>query len=153
MCFDYRGITLLSLPGKAYWRVLERTVCLSLVEPWKQEQQCGCGFCAPALYPYNDIWGCMGVYPTSLHVVVFEESIQLRSSDYPVGNCFGSIGCLTHSYQPFNPCITVTGAWLVAIFRNLFGKCWTQGCPLSPMRLIVFMDKISSSTQVVEGFL
>lgn len=47
---------------------------------------------------------------TQPHVVVFEESIQLRSSDYPVGNCFGSIGCLTHSYQPFNPCITVTGA-------------------------------------------
>lgn len=55
MCFDYRGITLLSLPGKAYSRVLERTVCLSLVKPWKQEQRCGCGFCAPALYPYNDI--------------------------------------------------------------------------------------------------
>ncbi|KAK3556451.1 hypothetical protein QTP70_008265 [Hemibagrus guttatus] len=40
MCSNYRGITLLSLPGKVYSRVLERRV-RPLVEPWIQEEQCG----------------------------------------------------------------------------------------------------------------
>ncbi|KAK3563106.1 hypothetical protein QTP86_016342 [Hemibagrus guttatus] len=40
VCSNYRGITLLSLPGKVYSRVLERRV-RPLVEPWIQEEQCG----------------------------------------------------------------------------------------------------------------
>ncbi|KAK3532073.1 hypothetical protein QTP86_006799 [Hemibagrus guttatus] len=46
VCSNYRGITLLSLPGKVYSRVLERRV-RPLVEPRIQEEQCsfrpGCG--------------------------------------------------------------------------------------------------------------
>ncbi|KAK3573223.1 hypothetical protein QTP86_015134 [Hemibagrus guttatus] len=42
VCSNYREITLLSLPGKVYSRVLERRV-QPLVEPWIQEEQCG--FC------------------------------------------------------------------------------------------------------------
>ncbi|KAK3508625.1 hypothetical protein QTP70_000912 [Hemibagrus guttatus] len=40
MCSNYREITLLSLPGKVYSRVLERRV-RPLVEPRIQEEQCG----------------------------------------------------------------------------------------------------------------
>ncbi|KAK3508104.1 hypothetical protein QTP70_014279 [Hemibagrus guttatus] len=40
LCSNYRGITLLSLPGKVYSRVLERRV-QPLVEPRIQEEQCG----------------------------------------------------------------------------------------------------------------
>ncbi|KAK3544536.1 hypothetical protein QTP86_015589 [Hemibagrus guttatus] len=40
VCSNYRGITLLSLPGKVYSRVLERRVGL-LAEPRIQEEQCG----------------------------------------------------------------------------------------------------------------
>ncbi|KAK3560499.1 hypothetical protein QTP86_009653 [Hemibagrus guttatus] len=40
VCSNYRVITLLSLPGKVYSRVLERRVRL-LVEPRIQEEQCG----------------------------------------------------------------------------------------------------------------
>ncbi|KAK3575581.1 hypothetical protein QTP86_030516 [Hemibagrus guttatus] len=40
VCSNYRGITLLSLPGKVYSRVLERRV-RPLVKPWIQEEQCG----------------------------------------------------------------------------------------------------------------
>ncbi|KAK3525266.1 hypothetical protein QTP86_024908, partial [Hemibagrus guttatus] len=42
VCSNYRGITLLNLPGKVYSRVLERRVRL-LVKPRIQEEQCG--FC------------------------------------------------------------------------------------------------------------
>uniref|UniRef100_A0A8C7WW66 Reverse transcriptase domain-containing protein n=1 Tax=Oryzias sinensis TaxID=183150 RepID=A0A8C7WW66_9TELE len=40
VCSNYRGITLLSLPGKVYARVLEKRV-RPIVEPRIQEQQCG----------------------------------------------------------------------------------------------------------------
>ncbi|KAK3565056.1 hypothetical protein QTP86_032481, partial [Hemibagrus guttatus] len=40
VCSNYRGITLLSLPGKVYSRVLDRRVRL-LFEPQIQEEQCG----------------------------------------------------------------------------------------------------------------
>ncbi|KAK3532913.1 hypothetical protein QTP70_003674 [Hemibagrus guttatus] len=40
VCSNYRRITLLSLPGKVYSRVLEKRV-RPLVEPWIQEEQCG----------------------------------------------------------------------------------------------------------------
>ena len=42
VCANYRGITLLSLPGKVYSRVLERRL-RPIVEPQIQEEQCG--FC------------------------------------------------------------------------------------------------------------
>ncbi|MDF4995661.1 reverse transcriptase family protein, partial [Vibrio parahaemolyticus] len=40
VCSNYRGITLLSLPGKVYARVLEKRVRL-IVEPQIEEEQCG----------------------------------------------------------------------------------------------------------------
>ncbi|TWW73565.1 hypothetical protein D4764_15G0009590 [Takifugu flavidus] len=40
MCSNYRGITLLSLPGKVYARVLEKRIRL-IVEPLIEEEQCG----------------------------------------------------------------------------------------------------------------
>ncbi|TWW62709.1 hypothetical protein D4764_04G0013560 [Takifugu flavidus] len=40
VCSNYRGITLLSFPGKVYSGVLERRV-QRIVEPWIQEKQCG----------------------------------------------------------------------------------------------------------------
>ncbi len=39
VCSNYRGITLLSLPGKVYARVLERRI-RPIVEPQIQEEQC-----------------------------------------------------------------------------------------------------------------
>ena len=40
VCANYRGITLLSLPGKVYSKVLERRV-KPIVEPRIEEEQCG----------------------------------------------------------------------------------------------------------------
>ena len=40
VCANYRGITLLSLPGKVYSKVLERRV-QPIVEPCIEEEQCG----------------------------------------------------------------------------------------------------------------
>ena len=40
VCDNYRGITLLSLPGKVYSKVLKRRV-RQIVEPQIEEEQCG----------------------------------------------------------------------------------------------------------------
>ncbi|TWW57306.1 hypothetical protein D4764_07G0000250 [Takifugu flavidus] len=40
VCYNYRGITLLSLPGKVYARVLEKRIRL-IVEPLIEEEHCG----------------------------------------------------------------------------------------------------------------
>lgn len=40
VCFHFIGITLLSLHGKVYARVLEGRV-YPLVKPWIQQEQCG----------------------------------------------------------------------------------------------------------------
>ena len=40
VCANYRGITLLSLPGKVYSKVLERRV-RPIVEPQIEQEQCG----------------------------------------------------------------------------------------------------------------
>ncbi|KAI3357977.1 hypothetical protein L3Q82_003002 [Scortum barcoo] len=41
VCSNYRGITLLSLPGKVYARVLEERIGRPIVDPRIQEEQCG----------------------------------------------------------------------------------------------------------------
>ena len=58
VCSNYRGITLLSLPGKVYSGVLERRVH-RIVEPGIQEVQCG--FCpgrgtVDQLYTLEGAW-------------------------------------------------------------------------------------------------
>ncbi|TWW62366.1 hypothetical protein D4764_04G0010130 [Takifugu flavidus] len=69
LCSNYRGITLLSLPGKVYSGLLEKRV-RRIVEPRIQEEQCGFrpGNGGPALHPQQGLRGCMGVCPTSPHV-------------------------------------------------------------------------------------
>ena len=81
VCSNYRGITLLSLPGKVYSRVLERRIWLISRTsdsggtirlsswPWNT---------GPALYPPQGAQGFMGVCLTSPHVFCgLGEGIQL----------------------------------------------------------------------------
>ncbi|KAI3374131.1 hypothetical protein L3Q82_005986 [Scortum barcoo] len=90
VCSNYRGITLLSLPGKVYARVLERRI-RPIVDPQIQEEQCGFrpgrGTAGPALYPPQGAGGFMGVCPTSPHVLCGSgEGIQPCPSWYSVGS-------------------------------------------------------------------
>uniref|UniRef100_A0A3Q0SVJ2 X-ray repair complementing defective repair in Chinese hamster cells 3 n=1 Tax=Amphilophus citrinellus TaxID=61819 RepID=A0A3Q0SVJ2_AMPCI len=60
VCFNFWGITLLSLPSKVYARVLERRV-RPLVEPQIQEEQCGfcpCHGTLDQLFILSRIFGC-----------------------------------------------------------------------------------------------
>ena len=72
VCSNYREITLLSLPGKVYSRVLERRLW-PIVEPQIQEEQCGFhpgrGTVDQLFTLARLLEGGMGVCSSSLHVL------------------------------------------------------------------------------------
>ncbi|TWW57747.1 R2DM Retrovirus-related Pol polyprotein from type II retrotransposable element [Takifugu flavidus] len=112
VCSNYRGITLLSLPGKVYSGVLERRV-RRIVEPRIQEEQCG----------FRPGRGTVDQLYTLSRV--FEE--------FGVG--FDLVGRIAGSKSNSFP---------VRVGLR-------QGCPLSPILFIIFMDRISRCSHGVEG--
>ncbi|KAK3571740.1 hypothetical protein QTP86_018731, partial [Hemibagrus guttatus] len=158
MCSNYRGITLLSLPGKVYSRVLERRV-RPLVEPRIQEEQCG----------FRLSHGTLDQLYT-LHRVL-EGSWEFAQ---PVHMCFvdlekafdhvprGILGEVLWEYGVHGPLLRAVWS-LYNRSRSLLriASCKSdlfpvhvglrQGCPLSPVLFIVFMDRISRRSQGLEG--
>ncbi|KAK3535695.1 hypothetical protein QTP70_020572, partial [Hemibagrus guttatus] len=158
VCSNYRGITLLSLPGKVYSRVLERRV-RPLVEPRIQEEQCGF---RPSRGTLDQLY--------TLHRVL----VGLWEFAQPVHMCFVDLekafdrvpcGILWEVLWEYG----VRGPLLRAV-RSLYNRSRSlvriascksglfpvhvglrQGCPLSPVLFIVFMDRISRRSQGLEG--
>ncbi|KAK3513103.1 hypothetical protein QTP70_001397 [Hemibagrus guttatus] len=158
VCSNYRGITLLSLPGKVYSRVLERRV-RPLVERRIQEKQCGF---RPSRGTLDQLY--------TLHRVL-EGSWEFVQ---PVHMCFVDLekafdrvprGILWEVLWEYGVC----GPLLRAV-RSLYNRSRSlvriascksdlfpvhvglrQGCPLSPVLFIVFMDRISRRSQGLEG--
>ncbi|KAK3571285.1 hypothetical protein QTP86_005921 [Hemibagrus guttatus] len=158
VCSNYRGITLLSLPGKVYSKVLERRV-RPLVEPRIQEEQCGF---RPGRGTLDQLY--------TLHRVL-EGSWEFAQ---PVHMCFVDLekafnrvprGILWEVLWEYGVC----GPLLRAV-RSLCNRSRSlvriagcksdlfpvnvrlrQGCPLSPVLFIVFMDRISRRSQGLEG--
>ncbi|KAK3528006.1 hypothetical protein QTP86_013119 [Hemibagrus guttatus] len=157
LCSNYRGITLLSLPGKVYSRVLERRV-QPLVEPRIQEEQCGF---RPSRGTLDQLY--------TLHRVL-EGSWEFAQ---PVHMCFVDLekafdraprGILWEVLWEYR----VSG--LLRAVRSLYNQSRSlvriascksdlfpvhvglrQGCPLSPVLFVVFMDRISRRSQGLEG--
>ncbi|KAK3572192.1 hypothetical protein QTP86_025596, partial [Hemibagrus guttatus] len=158
VCSNYRRITLLSLPGKVYSRVLERRV-RPLVEPRIQEEQCGF---RPSRGTLDQLY--------TLHRVL-EGSWEFAQ---PVHMCFVDLekafdrvprGILWEVLWEYG----VRGPLLRAV-RSLYNRSRSlvriascksdlfpvhvglrQGCPLSPVLFIVFMDRISRRSPGLEG--
>ena len=158
VCSNYRGITLLSLPGKVYSRVLERRI-RPIVEPRIQEEQCGF---RPGRGTLDQLY--------TLHRVL-EGSWEFAQ---PVHMCFVDLekafdrvprGVLWGVLQQYG----VRGPLLRAV-RSLYDRSRSlvriagsksdlfpvhvglrQGCPLSPVLFITFMDRISRRSQGPEG--
>ncbi|KAK3536250.1 hypothetical protein QTP86_000153 [Hemibagrus guttatus] len=146
VCSNYRGITLLSLPGKVYSRVLERRV-RPLVEPRIQEEQCGF---RPSRGTLDQLY--------TLHRVL-EGSWEFAQ---PVHMCFVDL-------EKAFDCVPRGILWEV-LWESLYNRSRSlvriascksdlfpvhvvlrQGCPLSPVLFIVFMDRISRRSQGLEG--
>ncbi|KAK3543983.1 hypothetical protein QTP70_032745, partial [Hemibagrus guttatus] len=130
VCSNYRGITLLSLPGKVYSRVLQRRVRPVLEGSWEFAQpvhmcfvdlekafdRVSCGILWEVLWEY-------GVRGALLRAV---RSLYNRSrSLVRIASCKSDLFPVHVGLQ--------------------------QGCPLSPVLFIVFMDRISRRSQGLEG--
>jgi hypothetical protein len=158
VCSNYRGITLLSLPGKVYSRVLERRI-RPIVEPRIQEEQCGF---RPGRGTLDQLY--------TLHRVL-EGSWEFAQ---PVHMCFVDL-------EKAFDCVPRGALWgvlweygvrgpLLRAVRSLYDRSRSlvriagsksdlfpvhvglrQGCPLSPVLFIIFMDRISRRSQGPEG--
>ncbi|TWW77032.1 R2DM Retrovirus-related Pol polyprotein from type II retrotransposable element [Takifugu flavidus] len=155
VCSNYRGITLLSLPGKVYSGVLERRF-RRIVEPQIQEEQCGFRpgrGTVDQLYTLSRVFegACEFAQPVHMCFVDLEKAFDR----VPRGVLWGENG--------------VPGP-LIWVVHSLYDRCQSfghitgsksnsfpvrvglrQGCPLSPILFITFMDRISRCSHGVEG--
>uniref|UniRef100_A0AAQ6IH68 Reverse transcriptase domain-containing protein n=1 Tax=Anabas testudineus TaxID=64144 RepID=A0AAQ6IH68_ANATE len=148
VCSNYRGITLLSLPGKVYARVLERRI-RPLVEPRIQEEQCGFRpgrgtldqlhtlarvlkgsweFAHPVYMCFVDLEKALGRVPRG---ILWEVLREYRIRD-PLLRAVRSL------YDRSRSLVRIAGSKsdLFPVHVRL-----RQGCPLSPILFITFMDR------------
>ncbi|KAI3376129.1 hypothetical protein L3Q82_016659 [Scortum barcoo] len=159
VCSNYRGDHTSQPPGKVYARVLERRI-RPIVDPWIQEEQCGFrpgrGTVDQLYTLHRVLGGFMGVCPTSPHVLCGSgEGIRPCPSWYSVGSApheYGVRGPLLRAvrslYDRSRSLVRIAGS-KSDLFPVHVGL--RQGCPLSPVLFIIFMDRISRRSQGPEG--
>uniref|UniRef100_A0AAQ4PCE6 Reverse transcriptase domain-containing protein n=1 Tax=Gasterosteus aculeatus aculeatus TaxID=481459 RepID=A0AAQ4PCE6_GASAC len=158
MCANYRGITLLSLPGKVYSKMLERRVRL-IVEPRIEEEQCGF---RPGRGTTDQLFTLSRIkegaweyaHPVYMCFVDLEKAYdQVRREklwevlrEYGVrGSLLGAIQSL---YAQSESCVRVLGSKSKAF---PVGVGLRLGCALSPILFVVFMDRISRRSRGEES--
>ncbi|KAK3544079.1 hypothetical protein QTP86_001145, partial [Hemibagrus guttatus] len=158
VCSNYRGITLLSLPGKVYSRVLERRV-RPLVEPRIQEEQCGF---RPSRGTLDQLYTLHRVLEGSWE---FAQPVHMCFVD--LKKAFDRVPCgilweVLWEYGVRGPLLRAVRSlynWSRSLVRIASCKSdlfpvhvgLRQGCPLSPVLFIVFIDRISRRSQELEG--
>ncbi|KAK3510349.1 hypothetical protein QTP70_004936 [Hemibagrus guttatus] len=158
VCSNYRGITLLSLPGKVYSRILERRV-RPLVEPRIQEGHCGfrpCRGTLDQLYTFHRVLEGLWEFAQPIHMCF----VDLEKAFDRVPR--GILWKVLWEYRVCGPLLRAVWS-LYNRSRSLvrIASCKSdlfpvhvglrQGCPLSPVLFIVFMDRISRRSQGPEG--
>ncbi|KAK3526805.1 hypothetical protein QTP70_033550 [Hemibagrus guttatus] len=130
VCSNYRGITLLSFPGKVYSRVLERRVRPVLEGSWE--------FAQPVHMCFVDLEKAFDHVPRGiLWEVLWEYGVR-----GPLLRAVRSLYNRSRSLVRIASCKS-------DLFPVHVGL--RQGCPLSPVLFIVFMDRISRRSQGLEG--
>ncbi|CAF3293547.1 unnamed protein product [Rotaria sp. Silwood2] len=152
-CSNYRGITLLSLPGKVFARIIERR-CQQIVEPQIQENQ----------------WGFRAGRSTTDQIFTLQQIIE-KSWEFakPIYALFVDLE-KAYDRVPRNILWNVLKEYdiqdqLLSAIQSLYKNCQScvringsksdnfqvqvglrQGCVLSPLLFIIFMDKISRTS-------
>ncbi len=158
VCSNYRGITLLSLPEKVYARVLERRI-RPIVEPWIQEEQCGFRpgrGTLDQLYTLSRVLEGSWEFAQPIHMcfVDLEKAFDCvpRGILWRVLWEYGVRGPLLRAvrslYDRSRSLVRIAGS-KSDLFPVHVGL--RQGCPLSPVLFIIFMDRISMCSQGPEG--
>ena len=158
VCSNYRGITLLSLPGKVYARVLERRI-RPIVEPRIQEEQCGFRpgrGTLDQLYTLSRVLEGSWEFAQPVHMcfVDLEKAFDRVPRDilWRVLREYGVGGSLLRAvrslYDRSKSLVRIAGS-KSDLFPVHVGL--RQGCPLSPVLFIIFMDRISRRSQGPES--
>ncbi|KAK3514900.1 hypothetical protein QTP70_034583, partial [Hemibagrus guttatus] len=130
VCSNYRGITLLSLPGKVYSRVLERRVRPVLEGSWE--------FAQPVHMCFVDLEKAFDRVPRGiLWEVLWEYGVR------------GLLLRAVRSLYNRSRSLVRIASCKSDLFPVHVGL--RRGCPLSPVLFIVFMDRISRRSQGLEG--
>uniref|UniRef100_A0A8C6KR66 Reverse transcriptase domain-containing protein n=1 Tax=Nothobranchius furzeri TaxID=105023 RepID=A0A8C6KR66_NOTFU len=157
VCSNYRGITLLSLPGKVYSKVLERRV-RSIVESQIEEKQCGF---RPGRGTVDQLYTLARVREGAWE---FAQSINMCFVDLEKAYDRVPRGTLWGTLQEYG-----VGGFLLRVIQSLYQRSVSlvriagsmsdlflvrvglrQGCPLSPVLFITFMHRISRHSRGVE---
>uniref|UniRef100_A0A671WJG1 Reverse transcriptase domain-containing protein n=1 Tax=Sparus aurata TaxID=8175 RepID=A0A671WJG1_SPAAU len=158
VCSNYRGITLLSLPGKVYSRVLERRI-RPIVEPRIQEEQCGF---RPGRGTLDQLYTLRRVLegswefaqPVHMCFVDLEKAFDRvpRGILWGVLREYGVGGPLLRAVRSLY-CRSRSLVRIAGSKSDLFPVHvgLRQGCPLSPVLFITFMDRISRRSHGPEG--
>uniref|UniRef100_A0A8C2ZPF1 Reverse transcriptase domain-containing protein n=1 Tax=Cyclopterus lumpus TaxID=8103 RepID=A0A8C2ZPF1_CYCLU len=157
VCSNYRGITLLSLPGKAYARVLERRL-RPLVEPRIQDEQCGF---RPGRGTVDQLFTLSrlleGSWEFAQPVYMCFVDLEKAFDRVPRGFLWGVLReygvpdplarAIRSLYACSRSCVRLLGSK-----SDTFpvGVGLRQGCPLSPVLFVTFMDRISRRSQGAE---
>jgi exonuclease III len=148
-CANYRGITLLSLPGKIYAKILESRV-RGIVEPRVSDEQCGF---RPGRSTTDQVFSLRQVFEKSWEFAqpVFMTFVDLEKAydrvprdelweclrEYEVdGELIRAIQSL---YKRSSACVRVNG---IKSTSFTVGVGLRQGCVLSPILFTCFMDRI-----------
>ncbi|KAK3553178.1 hypothetical protein QTP86_031753 [Hemibagrus guttatus] len=156
VCSNSSGITLLSLPGKVYSRVLERRV-RPLVEPRIQEEHCGfhpgCGT-LDQLYTLHRVLEGSWEFAQPVHMCFVD--LEKAFGRVPRGILwevlweYGDRGPLLRAVRSlYSRSLVHIASCKSDLFPVHVGL--QQGCPLSPVLFIVFMNRISRRSQGLEG--
>uniref|UniRef100_A0A671V1W2 Reverse transcriptase domain-containing protein n=1 Tax=Sparus aurata TaxID=8175 RepID=A0A671V1W2_SPAAU len=158
VCSNYRGITLLSLPGKVFSRVLKRRI-RPIVEPRIQEEQCGFRpghGTLDQLYTLHRVLEGSWEFAQPVHMclVDLEKAFDRvpRGILWEVLREYGVGGPLLRAvrslYDRSRSLVRIAGSKsdLFPVHVGLW-----QGCPLSPVLFSIFMDRISRRSHGPEG--
>uniref|UniRef100_A0AAR2LJT3 Reverse transcriptase domain-containing protein n=1 Tax=Pygocentrus nattereri TaxID=42514 RepID=A0AAR2LJT3_PYGNA len=156
VCANYRSITLLSLPGKVYAKVLERRL-RPIVEPQIEEEQCGF---RPGRGTMDQLFTLSQIVegawefanPVYMCFVDLEKAYDRVPRDilWEVLWEYGVPGLLLRAIQSLysrsESCVRILGIKSDS-FRVSVGL--RQGCALSPLLFVIFMDRVSGRSQGV----